>query len=48
MNDDKLKAELISKADEIVKRLKTGKDIELRKTSKGISIVEIRKTVISR
>lgn len=48
MTDDRIKLQLIDKADLIVKALKSGKDIEIRKSSNGITIAEVRKTVIHR
>lgn len=48
MTDDRIKLQLIDKADLIVKALKIGKDIEIRKSSNGITIAEVKKTVIHR
>lgn len=48
MIDDKIKAQLIDKSDLIVKALKSGKDIEIRKSSTGITIAEVKKNVIHR
>ena len=48
MIDDKIKAQLIDKADLIVKALKNGKDIEIRKSASGITIAEVKKNVIHR
>ena len=48
MTDDKIKLQLIEKADLIVKALKNGKDIEIRKSSTGITIAEVKKNVIHR
>lgn len=48
MIDDKIKLQLIEKADLIVKALKNGKDIEIRKSSTGITIAEVKKNVIHR
>lgn len=48
MTDDRIKLQLIEKADLIVKALKSGKDIEIRKSSTGITIAEVKKSVIYR
>lgn len=48
MTDDKIKLQLIEKADLIVKALKNGKDIEIRKSASGITIAEVKKNVIHR
>ena len=48
MTEDKITAEIARKADIIAKSLKSGKDVEIRKTANGISVTEIKKTVVSR
>lgn len=48
MNEDKIKADIINKIDAVVKALKQGKDVELRKTANGISVTEINKRVVAR
>lgn len=48
MTEDKLITEIVSKADAIAKSLKSGKDVEIRKTASGISVAEVKKTVVAR
>lgn len=44
--NDEIKKELLRKSELISKVLSSGKDVELRKTKDGISVVELVKKVI--
>ncbi len=46
MNWDKLRLDIISKAEIIAKSLDKGKDVELRKSSNGVSVAEVNKKVV--
>ena len=46
--EGRLSAAVINNADKIAHALMMGKDVEIRKTSAGISISEIRKHIIVR
>lgn len=48
MDENKIKSDIISKIDAVVRSLKQGKDVELRKTANGISVTEINKKVVAR
>ena len=48
MNWDKLRLDIISKEEIIAKSIDKGKDVELRKSSNGVSVAEVNKKVISR
>nr|DAT64368.1 MAG TPA: hypothetical protein [Caudoviricetes sp.] len=46
MLNEKLKADIIMKAEIIAKSLDKGKDVELRKSSNGVSVAEVSKKVV--
>ena len=46
MNWDKLRLDIISKAEIIAKSLDEGNDVELRKSSNGVSVAEVNKKVV--
>lgn len=48
MNEREIKLKIIEKADEIAKSICKGKDVELRKSTSGISVCEVSKRVVSR
>ena len=48
MNDDKIRLDVIAKAEIIAKAIRRGNDVEIRKTSSGISVTEISKRVLAR
>ena len=48
MTQTELKIKVIDNAETIARSLKNGKDVEIRKTASGISVTEIKKTVVSR
>ena len=48
MTQTELKLKVIDNAETIARSLKNGKDVEIRKTASGISVTEIKKTVVSR
>lgn len=45
---NRLTKSIINNADIIAKALLEGKDVEIRKTSNGISVSKVRKTIIVR
>lgn len=48
MNEDRIKLDVIAKAEIIAKAIRCGNDVEIRKTSSGISVTEISKRVLAR
>lgn len=48
MTKEKLEIEIIDKAKIIASALIKGKDVEIRKSSTGITVAEVKKNVISR
>lgn len=48
MDEKKIKTEIIDKIDAVTKALKSGKDVELRKTANGVSVTEVSKRVVAR
>ena len=46
MLNEKLKADIIMKAEIIANALTKGKDVELRKSSNGVSVAEVSKKVV--
>lgn len=48
MNEDKIKLDVIAKAEIIAKAIRRGNDVEIRKTSSGVSVTEISKRVLAR
>lgn len=46
--EDRISKMIINNAEVIAKSLANGRDVEIRKTKGGISVAEIRKTVIVR
>lgn len=47
-NTDKIKLSIIQNAETMAKSLSKGKDIEIRKSSNGVSIAEVDKKVVVR
>ena len=45
---DKIQQDIIKKSDVIAKSIKSGKDVEIRKTTNGISVAEVSKKVVVR
>lgn len=45
---DKIQQDIIKKSDVIAKSIKSGKDVEIRKTTSGISVAEVSKKVVVR
>lgn len=45
---EKIQEDIIKKADIIAKAILGGKDVEIRKTSTGISVAEVSKRVVTR
>jgi len=48
MSEKELKLKIIENADAIAKALHRGRDVEVRKTSTGVSVAEISKKVVCR
>lgn len=48
MSEKELKLKIIENADSIAKALHRGRDVEVRKTSTGVSVAEISKKVVCR
>ena len=48
MNETQLTDAIRNNAAEIAKSLAKGRDVEIRKTKNGISVAEVKKTVIVR
>lgn len=48
MTVENIKTALIGNAEQIAKALIKGKDVEIRKSSKGITVAEVSKKVIVR
>ena len=48
MTEREIKVKIIEQADTIAKAISRGKDVEIRKSSNGISVAEISKKVVSR
>lgn len=47
-NEEQIKNSIIKNVDSIVSALRRGKDVEIRKSSSGVSVAEINKKVIAR
>lgn len=48
MTEREIKVKIIEQADIIAKAIGRGKDVEIRKSSSGISVAEISKKVVAR
>lgn len=48
MTEREIKVKIIEQADAIAKAISRGKDVEIRKSSSGISVAEISKKVVCR
>lgn len=48
LSEGELKLKIIEKADTIAKAISRGKDVELRKSTSGISVCEVSKKVVAR
>ena len=48
MTERELKVKIIEQAEAIAKAISRGKDVEIRKTSSGISVAEVSKKVVVR
>lgn len=48
MTEKELKTAVINNADHVVKALRNGNDVEIRRTSNGISVTEVKKKVLTR
>ena len=47
-NTDKIKLSIIQNAETMAKALSRGKDLEIRKSSNGVSVAEVDKKVVVR
>lgn len=47
-NTDKIKMAIIENAETMAKALSRGKDLEIRKSSSGVSVAEVDKKVVVR
>lgn len=47
-NTDKIKLAIIENAETMAKSLSRGKDLEIRKSSSGVSVAEVDKKVVVR
>ena len=48
MNERELRLKVIEQAETIAKAISRGKDVELRRSSSGISVCEVSKKVVAR
>lgn len=48
MTERELKLKVMEKVDAIAKAINKGKDVEIRKSSTGISVAEVSKKVVAR
>ena len=48
MNERELRLKVIEQAETIAKAISRGKDVELRKSARGISVCEVSKKVVAR
>ena len=48
MNERELQIKVMQQAETIAKAISRGKDVELRKSARGISVCEVSKKVVAR